>query len=98
MTVLEIFKVLLGVKKIKDMPVIFGKVFLSKLQKNFFSQWLVLGIDVFLVSCSILLAIGVRINFKLERISAYDIYFALPAIVSIYLVAFLIHKSYSGII
>ncbi len=80
------------------MPVIFGKVFLSKLHKNFVSRWLVLGIDVFLVSCSILLAIGVRANFRLERISGYDVYFALPSIIGVYFIAFLIHKSYSGII
>ena len=99
MTILEIFKVLLRIKhSSKNMSIILGKLFFLRLKRNFVSHWLVLGIDVFLVSCSILLAIGVRANFKLERISGYDVYFALPTIVGVYFISFIIHKSYFGII
>jgi FlaA1/EpsC-like NDP-sugar epimerase len=99
MTILDIFKVLLRIKDLtRNMSILLGKLFFLRLKRNFVSRWLVLGIDIFLVSCSILLAIGVRANFKLERISGYDVYFALPTIVGVYSLAFLMHKSYFGII
>lgn len=62
------------------------------------SRWLVLFIDVCLITIAYLLAWVIRFNFRVEQMSLFEVSTSYYYIVAIYIVFFYVFKSYVGII
>lgn len=71
---------------------------LNTYSNRFLSRWIVLAFDISTVVFTYLLACLVRFNFRLEDIDASTIGSQIVSIILIYLISFLLTRSFSGII
>jgi FlaA1/EpsC-like NDP-sugar epimerase len=74
------------------------EAFISRFSDRFLSRWLVLTIDLFIVGCTIPVAILLRLNFELVNLSWSLLLTQTTLTLALYLIGFLLTKSYSGII
>jgi len=66
--------------------------------RKFVSQWVVLAIDSFFVLLTFVFSYVHRFNFDLTKIKADEFLIRMPLVLLVYVVFFLIYRSYSGII
>jgi FlaA1/EpsC-like NDP-sugar epimerase len=71
---------------------------LNTYSNRFLSRWIVLAFDISTVFFTYLLACLVRFNFRIEDINASTVSSQIASIVFVYLVSFLLTRSFSGII
>ncbi len=71
---------------------------LTRYSDNFVSRWLILAIDVFIVSCTYFLTYFILSNFEFDSVDWVRVIKNQPISILTYLVSFLMFKSYSGII
>lgn len=74
------------------------KFFVNFYSKRFLSSWIVFVFDIITVSGSFILAYFLRFNFNYRIIDPFEVQIQLGLITLIYLLSFLIIKSYIGII
>jgi len=72
--------------------------FISRFTDRFLSRWVVLAIDLVIVSATVPIATILRLNFELENLSWNLLISQLVLTTGLYLVGFLLTKSYTGII
>ncbi|MEY2793208.1 MAG: hypothetical protein RJA76_1200 [Bacteroidota bacterium] len=80
------------------MPPVSNSYLFRKFSDRFLSRWLVFGIDLLVVFTCILFATLVRRNFQISQIDLDLLRFNLILVFSLRFIAFLIFKSYEGII
>lgn len=71
---------------------------LSKYSVKYASRWLVLFIDLSLMTISYLLAWVIRFNFHVDQISIFEVTYSYYFVAIIYLLFFFLFKSYVGVI
>lgn len=74
-----------------------AKFFLLKLFRNYASKWMVLLIDLFLVSIAFFFAYSIRFNISLDFNLAHAIQ-QLPVVLVVALISFLLVGSYKGVV
>lgn len=66
--------------------------------KKFVSKWIVLAIDVLLTLVTLVFSYVHRYNFKLGVIDWYEFLVHIPFVITVYVIFFLVFRSFSGII
>ena len=73
------------------------KIFLNYTNR-FVSRWLILGIDLFIISLAFCFSYLLRFNFRIEEINWDEFQVHLPFVGFIYTLGFIYYSSYSGVI